>query len=148
MNHVKAFFVKFIPSFILLYVIMGLLYGVSFGMVFFISLSLAATAYAIGDYIVLPRTNNTITTIVDFVFAFFVIWSLSISLTIRENIVTMSLVAAAGVALFEILFHRYMANQIITTMDRTPVRPGMLRYQTEASEELSPIKTDLKKKDE
>lgn len=146
-RHVKAFFVKFIPSFILLYAILGLLYGMSFGMVFFISFWLAVSAYAIGDFIVLPRSNNFIATVVDFILAFFVIWSFSISLTLRENIVTMSLVAAAGVALFEIIFHRYLANQIMTNMDTHSAAPRALRFQTEASEELSPDTKDLKKND-
>ncbi|MBY0121334.1 YndM family protein [Bacillus sp. S/N-304-OC-R1] len=145
MKHVKAFFVKFIPSFILLYVILGLLYGMSFGMVFFISFWLAASSYAVGDFIVLPRSNNFIATVVDFVFAFFVIWSFSFTLSLRENIVSMSLVAAAGVALFEIIFHRYMANVIMTNMDTHPATPRMLQFQTEASEELSPDTSDLKK---
>ncbi|WNS73820.1 YndM family protein [Bacillus sp. DTU_2020_1000418_1_SI_GHA_SEK_038] len=144
MKHVKAFVLKFISCLVLLYIILGLFYGMSFGMVFLTSLTLAATSYILGDFLVLPRTNNFIATITDYVLAFFVIWSLSISLTLRENIVTMSLVAAAGVALFEIIFHRYMANQIITNMKTSPIRPRQLQFQTEASEELTPSETDLK----
>lgn len=143
MKHSKAFLLKFISCLVLLYIILGLFYGMSFGMVFLISLALGASSYVLGDFLVLPRSNNFIATITDFVLAFFVIWSLSISLTLRENIVIMSLVAAAGVALFEILFHRYMANQIITNMKTSSVHSRQLQYQTEASEELTPSKSEL-----
>lgn len=143
MKHVKAFLLKFISCLVLLYIILGLYYGMSFGMVFLISLTLGAASYILGDFLVLPRTNNFIATITDFVLAFLVIWSLSISLTLRENLVTMSLVAATGVALFEILFHRYMANRIITNMKTSSARPRPLQFQTEASEELTPSKSDL-----
>ncbi|MEH7346674.1 YndM family protein [Bacillus sp. JJ1532] len=144
MKHAKAFLLKFISCLVILYIILGLFYGMSFGMVFLISLALGASSYVLGDFLVLPRSNNFIATITDFVLAFLVIWSLSISLTLRENIVTMSLVAAAGVALFEIIFHRYMANQIITKMNSHTARPTKLQFQTEASEELTPSETDLK----
>ena len=148
MKHAGAFILKFIATFILLFVILGIFYGMSFGMVFFISLSLAAASYAIGDFIILPRTNNTIATIADFIMAFLIIWAFSISLTLRENIVIMSLVAAVGVALCEIIFHRYMANRIITNMKTHRARPGTLQFQTEASEELTPPKADLRKYDD
>lgn len=144
MIHLKAVFLKFIFCLVLLYIILGIFYGVSFGMVFLISLFLASSSYMIGEFLVLPRTNNTIATLFDFVFAFFLIWASTMTLTLRENIVVMSLVAAAGVAILEVGFHKFMANNVIKKTTSYYSKAGRLQFQAEASEELTPSKTDIK----
>lgn len=147
MNHVKAFAIKFISSFVLLYIILGMFYEMSFGDVFLISLVLSVAAYIIGDLVVLPRTNNMVATIVDFGLAMMVIWLFVENLTAYENTFTMSLIASLGVALFEYMFHKYVSSNVISQSTNEENRTTNLTYQTEASEELSPDSKDVKSDD-
>jgi Protein of unknown function (DUF2512) len=142
MKHVKAMAIKFISSLVLLYIILGLFFDMAFSNVFLITLVLGVAAYLIGDMLILPRTNNTIATLADFGLAFFIIWLMSENLTYGDNQLVMSLIAALGVALFEYMFHRYLANNILP--NDNPRQTNTLQYQTEASEELTPVKPDVR----
>ncbi|MDA2067964.1 YndM family protein [Bacillus cereus] len=143
MKHVKAFAVKFVSNLILLSVILGFFFNMQFRNIFLITLVLCAAAYLIGDLLILPRTNNTVATIIDFGLAFVVIWLMSENLTYGDDELIMSLIAAIGVALFEYMFHRYLSKNILS--DRlTRQRPAnTLQYQTEASKELTPVLSDV-----
>jgi hypothetical protein len=147
MKHVKALAIKFVSSLVLLSLILGLLYDMSFSNIFLITLVLGVAAYVIGDLLILPRTNNTVATIADFGLAFLIIWLMSRSLTYGDNHFSMSLIAALGVALFEYMFHKYVANNVIPNKGgQQQTRP--LQYQTEASEELAPVRQDVRSSNE
>ncbi|WP_026584312.1 YndM family protein [Bacillus sp. J33] len=149
MQHVRAIAIKFIASLVLLYVILGLIYGMSFINVFIITAVLGIAAYVIGDLIILPRTGNTIATAADFGLAFLLIWFLSSILTYGENLLTMSLIAALGVALFEYFYHGYLARTM-TEADagnRAGLNGG-LGFNTEASEELAPVRPDVRSEED
>jgi uncharacterized BrkB/YihY/UPF0761 family membrane protein len=147
MKHVKALAIKFVSSLVLLSLILGLLYDMSFGNIFLITLVLGVAAYLIGDLLILPRTNNTVATIADFGLAFLIIWLMSRGLTYGDNYFSMSLIAALGVALFEYMFHKYVANNVVKDQGgQQQARP--LQYQTEASEELTPVKQDVRSSNE
>jgi membrane protein implicated in regulation of membrane protease activity len=148
MDHIKALAIKFISSFVLLYIILGLFYDMSFGNVLLVTLVLGAASYIIGDMFILPRTNNAIATFADFGLAFMIIWLMGANLTNGNNLLTVSFISAAGVALFEYLFHKYISNRTITKTENENNRTGDLRYQTEASEELTPNRTDTKDENE
>lgn len=139
MNHMKAFSIKFIVSLVLLSIVLGLFYNVSFGDIFIITLLLGVISYSLGDMVLLPRTNNTIATMADFGLAFLVIWLFGDALGYGANIFIAALIAAVGVALFEFFFHKYVAKFRENNLRKL----GNLRYQTEASEELTP--SELKK---
>ena len=148
MKHGRAFLIKFLSSLVLLYIILGLFNGMSFGNVFIITTALGIAAYVLGDMLILPRTNNTIATVADFLLAFMVIWLLSQTLTYGDGMFAESLMAALGVALFEYFFHRYLAtNNMIGTREGTRI-PGNLNYQTEASEELIIVSPDVRSNDD
>ena len=53
-----------------------------------------------------------------------------------------ALIAAAGIALFETFFHKYVARQIQES-DEQQNSSRNLRYQTEASNELTPRNTEF-----
>jgi len=144
LKHVKDFTIKFISNLVLLYVILGLFYGMEFGNVFLISLVLGIVSYLIGDRLILPKTNNTMATLADFGLALLVIWSMSESFTRGDNIFTVSLLAALAVTLFEYFFHKYVSNNATKEDSQEKINPSTsLRFQTEASEELSPQRKDL-----
>jgi hypothetical protein len=147
MKHVKALAIKFVSSLVLLSLILGLLFDMAFSNIFLITLVLGVAAYLIGDLLILPRTNNTVATIADFGLAFLIIWFMSENLTYGDNHFSMSLIAALGVALFEYMFHKYVANNVLPNKDgQQQTRP--LQYQTEASEELTPVRQDVRSSNE
>lgn len=147
MEHLRSLAIKFIASFVVLYVILGLMYNMSLTNVILISLVLGVASYVIGDLFLLPRTNNTIATIADFGLAFMVIWLMGEGMTYGESLFTPSLIAAGGVALFEYFFHKYLTDSILEgEKDRNSPRTNY-QYQTEASEELSVVSSEIERKD-
>ncbi|RSD25444.1 YndM family protein [Mesobacillus subterraneus] len=147
MRHLRAIVIKFLASFILLFIIFGLMYNMSFTNVFLISLVLGLASYVIGDLFLLPKTNNTIATLADFGLAFMIIWLLSESLTYGESLLGPSFFVAAGIAIFEYFFHKYIARNMTEDENRTNHQPKY-QYQTEAAQELYPVKPDVRSDDE
>jgi hypothetical protein len=147
MKHIKAIAIKFVSSLVLLSIILGLFFDMAFGNIFLISLVLGVAAYIIGDLLILPRTNNTIATIADFGLAFLIIWLMSENLTYGDNHFSMSLIAALGVALFEYMFHKYVANNVFPDKGGQQ-QTRQLQYQTEVSEELTPVRQDVRSSNE
>jgi thiamine transporter ThiT len=148
MKHLRALAVKFLASLVLLYVILGLMYDMSFTNVLLISLVLGLASYVIGDLFLLPKTNNTIATLADFGLAFMIIWILGESLTYGESLLVPALISAAGLAVFEYFFHKYIAGNVFEEEGTQQHRNTNYRYQTEASEELYPVKPDVRSEDE
>ena len=64
------------------------------------------------------------------------------NLTYGDSLIMPALIAAAGIALFETFFHKYVARQIDEASDHQN-RSTNLRYQTEASSELTPRNTEV-----
>lgn len=148
MKHVIALAVKGIASLALLYLILGIMYGMSFGNVLFITLVLGIVAYIIGDMLILPRTNNLVASIADFGLALMVIWLMSAVLTNGGNLFSMSIIASLGVTLFEYFYHKYISTNVIDNSQAVKNYSGNLRYQTEASEELTPKREVIKNRKE
>ena len=138
LRHVKALIIKFIASFALLYIVLGVVYDMSIGTVFVITMLVGVSSYLLGDMLILPRSNNTIATIADIGLSFFLIWYIGSVLT-DGNMFYPSLISAIGIGLFEFVFHKYVLNHVFKNEDVSgDVSIGNYRYQTEASEELTP----------
>ncbi|MDN4074374.1 YndM family protein [Fictibacillus terranigra] len=135
MRHLRALLIKFIASFAILYIVLGFVDDVSFRDIFTISLVLTVVAYALGDLTILPRTNNTVATVSDFVLAFAVIWSMSETMTYQENTFFNSFIASLGIAIVEYFYHKYVSREVLKNSSDAPNR---MQFQTEASEEISP----------
>lgn len=148
MRHIRNLVIKFIATFAVLFIILGMFYDMSFGNVLSISLVLTLAAYLIGDRLILPRTNNTMATVADFGLAFLVIWLMGENLTYGDSLIMPALISAAAIALFEAFFHKSIANQLRDENNQTPQQTGNLRYQTEASKELTPRKSEISNKNE
>ncbi|MHA6252647.1 YndM family protein [Oceanobacillus sp. CAU 1775] len=144
-KHVKALLIKFVGSFFLLYIILGLIYGMEFGEVLLLSAVLGVAAYLIGDMIILPKTNNFVATLADFVLAGIIIYVFVGGLTTIDNVFTVTLLATIGVALFEVIFHRYLQNFVLPNEESK--RKHVLQYQTEMSGELKVDRPEKKKED-
>jgi len=149
MQHFKALALKFLASLVLLYIILGIFFGMSFVNVFIITAILGFTAYILGDMVILPRSSNMIATAADFGLAFLLIWFLSSILTIGDNLMAMSIAAALGVALFEYLFHLYLLrNMTKASYEKGTINQGNLRYNTEVSEDLTPVRPDVRSEED
>ncbi|MFE8702371.1 YndM family protein [Cytobacillus sp. FJAT-54145] len=147
MKHFRAFAIKFVATFVLLYIILGLFSGMTFGNIFLISLVLGVIAYIVGDMILYPKTNNTVATISDFGLAFTIIWIFGANLAVTDNLFFATFLSAIGVAAFEYFFHGYLSNQILNVRDERQ-SPRSLQFQTEASEELTPVRPDVRSKED
>ncbi|GIO21458.1 YndM family protein [Oceanobacillus sp. J11TS1] len=146
MKHGKALLIKFIVSLVLLYVILGLMYGMmTFGEVLLLSVALGIVSYIIGDMLILPRSNNTVATIVDFVLAWAIIYWFADAMTVADNVFTASLISAIVVGVFELFFHRYVANHVLSDDEKNGAR-GNLQYHTELSDELEEELLDSRNK--
>ena len=142
MKHMKNLAIKFISILAVLFIILGIFYDMSFGNVLSISVVLTLASYLIGDLLILRRTNNTMATISDFAIAFLVIWLMGENLTYGDSLIMPALIAAAGIALFETFFHKYVSRQIHEANEHQNSSTN-LRYQTEASSELTPRNTEV-----
>src|SRR5690606_17799522 len=122
MNHVIAFFIKFVMITAVLLIVLTWIFDVSFVDTLIISLGLTAIAYLMGDLLIFlnagkaddQSTRNTIATVCDFVLAFLVIWYVGqlISGTMAE-MVTPALVSALVLAAGEWFFHIYMDRGVM-----------------------------------
>lgn len=137
MNHFKALIIKAFFSLALLYLVLGLLFRMSFGNVLFITLVLGVVSYVLGDLFILPKTNNLVAALADFGLAFPIISMMSSAFTTGYNILAMSVIAALAVAIFEFVFHKKVASQVVSEQ-RRDLEARNLQYRTEASEELVP----------
>ncbi|GAB2559131.1 YndM family protein [Gracilibacillus alcaliphilus] len=146
MKHVKALLIKFIASLVLLYIILGLMYELTFAEVLLLSAILGVAAYLIGDMLILSRTNNIVATIADFGLAWIIIYWFVDRMTFNNNVFTISIIAALVVSLFEIFFHRYLANNTLPSEGENPANRN-IKYQTEVAEEFTVERSDDKSKE-
>ncbi|SER61659.1 Protein of unknown function [Gracilibacillus ureilyticus] len=142
MNHIKLMMVKFLLSLVLLFIILGMGFDVSFGNVFLITLVLGVVSYFIGDRIILPRTNNMVATLSDFILSFAVIYLMTDALTVGDGVLQAAFISSLGVALFEYFFHKYVAANNKEEDERISVDTRQLNM--ESSEEIYPYEEDKK----
>ncbi|MFC4401731.1 YndM family protein [Gracilibacillus xinjiangensis] len=142
MKHIKLIAVKFLISLALLFVILGMGFDVSFGNVFLITLALGVISYVIGDLLILPRTNNMVATICDFILAYAVIYLMTDALTVGDGVMQAAFISSLGVAVFEYFYHKYVASNLDTDRETTYVPPRELNVET--SEEISTFEEENK----
>ncbi|MBU6079445.1 YndM family protein [Allobacillus halotolerans] len=144
MNHFSLILSKFVAMLVLLYIILGIIFGVNFMSVFWVTLTFSIVSYLIGDLLILPRTNNMVASVVDFVMSFAVIYFLVDAYAFEGNLFTASLLSAIGVTLFEVFFH----NSVQTQMEEeNNVDRRRYNLQTEVSEEIDPLIEDENRTD-
>lgn len=145
LKHAKALIIKFIVSFVILYMVLAVLYDLSFGIAFLTTIVVGVTSYLLGDLLILPRSNNFVATIADIGLAFFFVYYIGSVLTYDSNLFFPSLISAIGIGLFEFFFHKYVYDHVIHNENiSSDVSTSNLRFQTEASEELTPDFKDQK----
>ncbi|MFC0014609.1 MULTISPECIES: YndM family protein [Allobacillus] len=139
MSHFSLILSKFVAMLVLLYIILNVIFGVNFMNVVWVTLILSIASYLIGDLVILPRTNNIVASVVDFVMSFGLVYFLVDAFAFDSNLFTASLLSAIGVTLFEAFFHSSVQTQI---EEENNVNPGRYNLQTEVSEEIDPLIDD------
>ncbi|MCZ0701964.1 hypothetical protein J2T56_000258 [Natronobacillus azotifigens] len=137
MKHVQLFVVKFLATLGLLYLVLGFGYGVTLGNVFMLTLVIGTVAYLVGDLFILPRTNNTVATVADFIVAFVVIFLMTDLIAIDANIFTASFISALALGVFELFFHKYVYEALDFSSEDF-ITSGGMEYHMETSEEFHP----------
>ncbi|MGP4060455.1 YndM family protein [Halobacillus sp. H74] len=139
MTHLKLLAMKFLLSLVILYIILGLGFDVSFGNVFLITLVLNVLSYALGDLMILSRSNNTVATSADFVLAFVVLYFMTDALTVGNDVFEASIYSAISLTIFEYFFHKSVARSLDREKKekRENIKPSS-ELSMEASEEITP----------
>ncbi|MED3623937.1 YndM family protein [Neobacillus thermocopriae] len=141
MQHGVRLVVKFVACLVVLGIILGMFYDFSFGDVVLISAVLGLLSYFLGDLLLLRRSNNFIASAADFGLTFLVVWFMGRAITIEDDLFSASLISAVAVTAFEYFFHRFLVHE---SDDRKTIRTNRTQFQTEASEELTPVKPDVR----
>jgi len=74
MKHLNVLMIKFVVSMIIFGISLGLFFNATFSEIISFSLLLTIISYFIGDQMILPRIGNIQTVVVDFFFAYFIVW--------------------------------------------------------------------------
>ena len=110
MKHLIAMVFKFIITAILLEIILGILTALGFGRILTISLVTTILAYLIVDLLILPASNNTVSTLSDAVISFVIIYLFNFAAGYGGIHIAAALISAVVLAGFEWFFHKYMAG--------------------------------------
>ncbi|MGF7088147.1 ABC-type thiamine/hydroxymethylpyrimidine transport system permease subunit [Kroppenstedtia sanguinis] len=113
MRYLKALLIKFAMTFVILWLVLASFRVISFPSVFTASIVLTVVSFLIGDLLILPRFGNVVATMADLALTWFGIWVLApILLGAFAPLGAASFMSAFFIAMGEILFHKYMKNQV------------------------------------
>ncbi len=131
MKYITAFIVKLVMITAVLWIVLSLFFGVNFGDVLVTTIILTPIAFA-GDVYVLPKIGNIMAVLGDFALCFVGIWFIGIY--IFEGVfplITASFLAALVISVGELIYHRYLRNNVFTNVDRLPRYGHNENLQTE-----------------
>jgi hypothetical protein len=145
LRHIVRMAVKFISCLVVLGIILGLFFNFSFTDVLLITTVLGVVSYLLGDLLLLRASNNLTASAADFGLTFLLVWFMGQALTFEPNLFSAALLSAVAVTAFEFIFHRFLINDNSqqSTKQQTPYQ-NRLQYQTEAADELTPVKPDVR----
>lgn len=109
MRHVTALIMKFVMLTVVLGITLGLLGGATFGQVLLASLVLTAVAYAIGDLMILPATQNWVAVAADAVIAWAILRFVAPAVATGGPL----LWSIVAIALGEFFFHNYVQESVL-----------------------------------
>jgi hypothetical protein len=112
LRHISALALKFVVVAVILEIILMTMTNLSFGSILWIAVGVTLVAYVVGDLLILPRSNNTMATIVDVLLAFGAIMLFGAFVYGNIRLID-ALVASIGIGIGEILFHRFMGRSVL-----------------------------------
>ena len=138
MRYTIALLMKLVMIYAVLWIVLGLFFGVNFGDIILTSIILTTMAFVV-DVFILPRIGNILAVIGDFAFSFISIWV--IGAYFFEGVfplITASFISALIISGGELIYYRYLRNNVFTNVDNRREINQTTNLQTEASEELNP----------
>ena len=115
MRHVGALLLKFIITAVVLELILLNLTALSFGSILVIALTVTVLAYLIGDMAILPRSNNTVSTIADIGLSFVTILLFNYIFPGAAISFFDALIASIGIGVGEWIFHKFVSRSVLPT---------------------------------
>ena len=145
--HFKSFLIKWIMILAVLWIVLGWFYGVSFTDILITSVVLTVVAY-VADVYMLQSVGNVFAAIIDFIMAMAIIWLIG-SYLYEEPISlgTASFISAFIITIGDLLFHRYMKNQIGEQPPTTKEEKGYYQQTDLRTEFGSEVDVDAAKKE-
>lgn len=105
MKHIIALLIKFAM--------------IAFGQILYVSITVTAIAYIIGDVFILAVSNNIVATIADAGLALFIIYMFNFLWTNREISFYNALIAAVVIGACEWFFHKHVARNVFPNRRET-----------------------------
>lgn len=138
MKYFTSFIMKFVIVTAILWVLLGWIFNIDFGNVLIISIIVTIVSF-ITDITILPKTGNTIASILDFIVIIALVWFFG-ALLFEEDVAepSVALVSSLAITICEVFYHRYLRNFVFEKVDdQRSVEPT--RYlQTELAKEFDP----------
>lgn len=138
MKYFASFVLKFVIVFFILWLLLGWIFDINFGNILLISIIVTIVSF-ITDMTILPKTGNTIASILDFIVIIALVWFFGAFL-FEEDVSepSVALVSSLAITICEVIYHRYLRNFVFEKVDdQRSVEPT--RYlQTELAKEFDP----------
>jgi len=117
-DHIKALGIKTLAIVILAAVLTPMFTDLTFGQGIIIGVALSVIAYAVGDLVFLPMSNNTVATAADMVIAALVFWAGVMAFGGIDLSVWEIIFFAVVVGVSEWFLHKYLARFVIRDRDK------------------------------
>ncbi|WP_080147127.1 DUF2512 family protein [Marinilactibacillus piezotolerans] len=118
MKHVKAMAIKLIAIILICWIILSLLWNIPLMDAVIGGAIVSVMIYVIGDLLVLRKIGNIVATVVDMGGALAILWGY-LYLSLGESYFLESLVASAGIAIFEWFFHSWLLKSHVVPDERS-----------------------------
>lgn len=141
-NYIWTFVVKFVGVGVLTFSLFGVFLHATVDRLFLMTIIVAGISY-LGDLFILPRVNQFVAAISDFV-GYFVMYYVLGNIVVEVNISLLlpALTAAYFGTLAEMVYHIYVMDRLHEAPRTPPLEP---RYQMEIAEEITPDAAERKK---
>ncbi|RLL47720.1 DUF2512 family protein [Oceanobacillus piezotolerans] len=138
MKYITAFIIKLVMTTIVLWLVLTLISEVSLGSIILTSIILTIVGF-IGDVFIFPRIGNVLTSILDFILIFVVLWLPGrVLFNSGQEAEAAALISATILTIGEMFLHRMMERQVLKdNISRMPsYQQNNLRM--ESSDEIDP----------
>ncbi|MFC6463773.1 DUF2512 family protein [Marinilactibacillus sp. GCM10026970] len=118
MKHLKAIVIKSIAIILISWIVLSLIWNIPLMHAVIGGAIVSLMIYVIGDLLVLRKIGNIVATVVDMGGALAILWGY-LYLALGESYFLESLVASAGIAIFEWFFHSWLLKSHVVPDERS-----------------------------
>jgi len=143
-KYIWAFIVKFVGVGVLTFSLFGVFFHATIDRLFLMTFVVAGVTF-IGDVFILPRLNQAVAAVGDFIgyaVLYYILGNLVVEATVPLLLPALTAAYFAGLA--EMIYHIYVMDRL---HEEPRTAPLPTRFQTEVAEEISP-ETEARKKED